>query len=341
LEITAKMEDDSTAERSYSSQQLRAHQMQKRASPFVRQLYAEVTDEAAPKAKTILAWTKTILAWNHSGDVLLVKDSEALVNRFLATTSVKPDLGDFLRVLRDFGFARRGLSFTHAHFQRGRPELLHLVHSHRRSKPSAVMPRPLRQISSASLMVAPPGGIAWTEMALDDVAENTVSVDKMRRTVQSLYVIMLNLVIALNATIIKLNGRNEACCQPKTALARSSCGALGGALGGGGQCGVGWRYDNTASPFADDIALSGAPAAVDADHSNWPRYPAASASTLLLVVDSAQAGLHGPPAAPAAQNSKKRQFEVLLCSDLALAPACVLRHSQHLLPAAALACAVG
>ncbi|KAJ1625996.1 hypothetical protein T492DRAFT_1035711, partial [Pavlovales sp. CCMP2436] len=276
----------SRAERSYSSQQLCAPKRQKRASPFVRQLYAD-------------------------GDLLLVKDSEVLVDYFLATASVKPNLGDFLRVLRDFGFARRGLSFTHAHFQRGWPELLHLVHSRRRGKPLAMIPRPLRQISSASLMVAPPGGIARTEMAPldDDVAKNTVSVDKMRRTVQSLYVIMLNSVITLNAAITKLHGSNEACCSPKTALARSSCGALGGALGGGGQYGGGWRYDNTASPFAEHLALSGTPGAVDAHHSNWPCYPASAASAPYLVVAAAQAGLHGPPAAPAAQNSKKRQFE--------------------------------
>ncbi|KAJ1628014.1 hypothetical protein T492DRAFT_875845 [Pavlovales sp. CCMP2436] len=202
--MIAPIEDDSAAERSCDSQPPHAQQEQKCASLFVRQLYAEVTNEAAPKAKTILAW-------DHSGEVLIVKDSEALVDHFLATTSVDPNLGAFLRVLHDLGFVRRGLFCTHTHFQRGRPELLHLVRSRRRCKsPSAVAPALSRQISSASLVVVPlVEGSALTEKPpLDDgTGVIAVTVDEMRITAMSLYLVMPNSVRDLNAAVEEMGYR--------------------------------------------------------------------------------------------------------------------------------------
>jgi hypothetical protein len=184
--------DDNSSADSTASEQ--------RVAPFVRLLFQEVADEAAPKARTILAW-------DQCGAVMLVKDSDALVDTFLLTTQVRPHLGSFFRAMRDMGFARgRGLAFTHVHFQRGRPELLHLIRSRRCRTPSAgpAAPPPLQKISSDSLTVEPlvdggkladkngPAQVA----GLAVIAGLAVTVDSMRLTVQSLYVIMTQSVRA-------------------------------------------------------------------------------------------------------------------------------------------------
>jgi hypothetical protein len=256
LPMASLSRTDEADERSYTLLQPHARQKkrQKIAAPFIGRLYAEVADEVAP--------TKCILAWDQSEDALLVKDLGALVDRFLVPGKIKPNFGAFLRLMRDFGFARRGLSFTHAHFKRGRPELLHLVQLRRRCKFPSAASTP-RQISSASLVVEPLEGSEPTEKNApldEEVVCVTATIDEMRQTVQALYMNMVNSVTELNVAVAVLGCRVGASRPLETALAaRSATG--NSALDGGGQGGGGGRSNTP--PFADDPPSPNSPVSVD------------------------------------------------------------------------------